>query len=201
MLVTRELTRCGSAKTEKGGETHRPFKSRRLVRRTIPGYSARIYSVKTATVACVEDGTEIKKHDGRAERNSEEHALRRILRIVSLHAGGRRTFNYITHGGRGRFAGSRQFEVPSIFVELRRFHVWRLPAEGFLLARNLGEPRLPSNKAGPSRPRRTSYPKQPPTKDALPPRFYPASHSVTGDTASGPGLPLWGELQDLGSAN
>ena len=100
-----------------------------------------------------------------------------------------------------RITGSREFAAPSIVAELRRFHVWRQPAEGLLLVRNFGEPRLPSNKVVPSRVPRRSCPKQPRTKDALPPSFYPAPNSATGDTANGPLLPLWAELQDLGYAN
>lgn len=99
-----------------------------------------------------------------------------------------------------KITGSRWFAIPSIVVELRRCHVCRLPAEGLLLVRNFGEFRLPSNKVAPGRLPRSSCPKQPPTKGGLPPRFYPAPNSATGDPPDGPGLPLCAELQDLRSA-
>jgi hypothetical protein len=90
-----------------------------------------------------------------------------------------------------KITGSGQFAVSSIVVELRGFHLWRLPAEGLLLVRNFAEPRLHANKVAPSRLPRRRCPKQPPTKDGLAPRFYPAPNSAaTGDTRNGPGLPL-----------
>ena len=43
----------GTAETEKGGETHRPFQSN-SVRRSTQAYSPQIFSVKYENLACVE---------------------------------------------------------------------------------------------------------------------------------------------------
>ena len=99
-----------------------------------------------------------------------------------------------------KITGSRWLAVSSIPVEHRCFHRWRLRLEGLLLVRSFGERRLPSNRVAPSRLPRRRSPKQPPTKDALPPCFYPAPNS-TGDPANGPRLRWWSGLQDLGFAN